>query len=520
MKFLRPGFWQKVIAGLIFVIELALFIWIIWAFAASFLEASFAGWFLLAVVIYDLLLMAFILNTNTADAYKMSWLFIVGGLPFFGGIFYFVFANKKVTKRQLKAMLKYSSALHSDPTHKNVEEKLIKEFPSGASLSNYLEKMSGSGIYSNSSVEYFPLGDVAFPVMINELRKAKHYIFLEYFILEGGKFWDSILEVLQEKVKEGVEVKLMYDDLGSFGTLPVRYDAKLRKMGIEAHVFNRFKPFINVKMNNRDHRKIMVIDGHTAFTGGINLADEYVNLKQRFGHWKDNCIMVKGQAVYGFSMLFLCNWYATFDSNALLDYSKYEPGRFIDEDGGFPKNDGFVQPYGDLPFNYESVGERLYISIINRSKRYVYITTPYLIIDSELENALKHAALEGTDVRLLTPHIPDKKAVFQLTRSYYGHLLKKGVRIYEYTPGFVHEKMFVSDDEVATVGTINLDYRSLYLHFENGTLIVGNSSILKMKQDLLDSFSVSHEVNYEEWLSWKKKKNLFWCFLRLLAPFL
>jgi cardiolipin synthase len=273
-------------------------------------------------------------------------------------------------------------------------------------------------------------------------------------------------------------------------------------------------------MNNRDHRKILVVDGHTGFTGGINIADEYINKIERFGHWKDNCILLKGRAVDGLTRLFLRNWIATFDRDLKVDFSQYESQKYIEEIGGYPQSDGFLQPYGDLPFDYESVGERVYLSILSRAEKYVYMSTPYLILDDQLRDAMTLAASEGLDIRLLVPGVPDKRRIFQLTRLNYGPLLAAGVKIYEYTPGFVHQKMFVSDDTIATDGTINLDYRSLYLHLECGTLIMKSRAVDNMKQDFLATIEVSHEVTLEEWNGWRKKKAFEWALLRLLAPLL
>jgi cardiolipin synthase len=284
-------------------------------------------------------------------------------------------------------------------------------------------------------------------------------------------------------------------------------------------------------MNNRDHRKILVIDGHTCFSGGFNLADEYINKLERFGHWKDNAILIKGEAVANFTNMFLATSVAAqaFDENKLLHVVKkvelakakgLAPKVYIDEAGGFPENDGYVQPYGDLPFDGEAVGERVYIDLINAAHDHLYMVTPYLIIDKEMENAMIHAAWRGVDIRLLTPHIPDKKALFNLTRSYYGNLIRAGVRVYEYTPGFVHEKTFICDGRMATVGTINLDYRSLYLHLECGTFMVGCSCIKDMEKDFLETLEKSEEITYAHWRHWRDRQYWYWAVLNILGPFL
>jgi cardiolipin synthase A/B len=520
MKFFKAGFWQKLVMALLVVIQVAFLITILYFFASNLLESGYAFAFIVAIWLFSAVLELMILFSQSEVDYRLAWMFVVAVLPLFGGVFYLFFANKKITRRQKKKLTALENALHGKPTSPEVSSRLCALSPDAERISHYIENASGSGIYENSQVSYFSLGDEAFPAMLEELKKARHYIFLEYFILSPGKMWDSILEVLKEKVKEGLDVRLIYDDIGNLGTVPVDYEVILQSYGIKAHAFAPIKPFINIKMNNRDHRKIMVIDGHTCFTGGINLADEYINEEIRFGHWKDNAIMIKGEAVHGFTMLFLSNWIANYGGAETIDFSLYQPTTHIEEAGGMPQTDGFVQPYGDLPYDREAVGEKIYTAILNRAKKYVYMSTPYLIPDESMHSAIVAAAEQGVDTIILTPGIPDKKAVYELTRRSYGSLLSAGVKIYEYTPGFVHQKMFVSDDVIATDGTINLDYRSLFLHLECGTFLVGCHAIANMKQDFIDTIAVSHEVTLAEWEGWHRKKRLWWAILSLLAPLL
>ena len=370
-------------------------------------------------------------------------------------------------------------------------------------------------MYENTSVEYFSLGEDKFEALKRELRQAERFIFMEYFIVERGYMWDSILEILEEKVKEGVEVRVMYDGMCCLMLLPYHYPKVLEAKGIRCKMFSPIKPTLSTYQNNRDHRKIVVIDGHTAFTGGVNLADEYINRKVRFGHWKDTAIMLKGDAVLSFTMMFLQMWNVT--ERQQDDFSRYVLPRGTEVAGAGDRG-GFVLPYGDSPMDREQVGERVYLDILNQAKNYVHIMTPYLILDDEMENALCYAAKRGIDVTIIMPHIPDKKYAYLLARTYYPELIEAGVKIYEYTPGFVHAKVFVSDDEKAVVGTINLDFRSLYLHFECASYIYRNPVVLAVEQDYQDTLKTCALITMENCknYSWGGKK--LGRLMRLVAP--
>lgn len=520
VKLFKNGYWPKFLMLLLIFLQLCFAVVITYFFFNNAVGRE--HYYIWAILTWGITAFfeVFIVLTRSESDYKIAWMLLVACLPILGAIYYLLFANKRTTKRQRDRMKRYEDALPPFPSEPAVKAKLLYDNPDGAAISNYLENNAAAAVYEDTSIEYFPLGDEAFPVMLRELEAARHYILFEYFIIAPGVMWDAIHAILKRKAAAGLEVKLVYDDFGNLGNTPVDFAEKLDKEGIKTHIFSPIKPFLAVKMNNRDHRKILVIDGHTGFTGGINIADEYINAKPRFGHWKDNCIMLKGRGVDGLTRLFLRNWIANFDKSWHPDFSLYESKKYIGEIGGYPKSDGFLQPYGDLPFDFESVGERVYSSILGRAKRYVYISTPYLILDEALRDAITLAESEGADVRLLVPGVPDKRRIFQLTRSNYGPLLEAGVKIYEYTPGFVHQKMFISDDSIATDGTINLDYRSLYLHLECGTLIVDSSAISNMKSDFLATLEVSHEVSLEEWKGWHKKEAFEWALLRLLAPLL
>ena len=335
-----------------------------------------------------------------------------------------------------------------------------------------------------------------FSDMISEMEKAKRYIFFEYFIVDQGVMWNRMLDTLVKKVEEGVDVRMIYDDVGSMFLLPGDFENRMESLGIKCMAFNKFRPVVSVVMNHRDHRKILVIDGHTAFTGGINLADEYINQKERFGHWKDTGVMLKGRGVWSFTVMFLEMWNAfRTDTGKFEDFRPCEEEleNMIEAEAG-----SFVQPFSDSPLDSEPVGENVYIEILSQARKYVYIFTPYLIIDNELQSALCLAAKRGVDVRIVTPGIPDKKLVFRITRSNYMPLLRAGVRIYEYSPGFIHAKSYVSDDRIGAVGTINMDYRSLFLHFECGTLIYGGKTLINLRDDSLETISVSREIKAQD----------------------
>ena len=393
------------------------------------------------------------------------------------------------------------------------DEKVLKEAEEYAASSggqlDYISRYAGFPVYKNTGADYYSLGEDGFPVMLEEMRKARHYIFLEYFIIEPGQMWDSMFAILKEKVAEGVEIRVMYDDMGSMNTLPSGYVKTLEEYGIKGCAFNRINPVINGIMNHRDHRKILVIDGQVAFTGGINLADEYINAKTVYGHWKDNCIRIKGEAVWSYLVMFLSMWNALKHEDGDYKVFRAEPLQ--------GEQDGYIAPYSQTPFSEDKTAQNIYENILNQAKDYCYIFTPYLIIDSDLTNTLTLAAKRGVDVKIMTPGIPDKKLIYNISRSYYENLIKGGVKIYEYTPGFDHAKVFVCDDKVATVGTINLDYRSLYLHFENGTYLYGSREVLCIRDDFLKTLKECRHVELKN-----IRGNLFSRvvigFVRLFAP--
>ena len=463
----------------------------------------------------SLLAVLWIINRGENPAYQMAWIIFILVFPLLGGLFYLLVGNKQPSqkmRRRLEAEQKRTNtALVQDPEVLKAVEELD---PRAKGQFAYMSRTCGYPVHQNTQARYFSLGDELFPVLLEELQAAEHFIFMEYFIVEDGRMWNSILEILEEKARADLDVRFLYDDLGSVSLLPPGYDRQLEAKGIKCIAFNPFIPLWSLVMNNRDHRKITVIDGHTAFSGGVNLADEYINEKERFGHWKDTGFMLKGEAVWNFTVMFLQMWNAFRKTDEVYDAFRPEchhPQAFA--------SDGFVQPYGDSPLDEEIAAENVYLNILNQARDYVYIFTPYLIIDHEMDTALCLAAKRGVDVRIVTPGIPDKKVIFQLTRSYYPSLLKAGVRIYEYAPGFLHAKSYVCDDETAVVGTINMDFRSLYLHFECGTLFYRNSIVADVKEDCLHTIERCREMQFKDTRQ-GFFGSLFCAVLRVLAPLL
>ena len=375
---------------------------------------------------------------------------------------------------------------------------------------NYLCNYNGFSVTNHHQVTYYPLGELVFKEMLKDLKKAKKYIFLEYFIIKPGVMWDSILQILEEKVKEGVEVRVMYDDAGCLANLKKQYDEELRQKGIKCIVFNPLTPLSGVIMNNRDHRKILIIDGKFAFSGGINLSDEYINRKSPYGHWKDNGIKIEGEAVWDYTVMFLTMWNAFQKEDTDFKIYQYKRSKKYHANG-------VIVPYADSPLDKERVGENLYLLMIHRAEKTIFIFTPYLIIDTDMITALILAAKRGVDVRIIIPGIPDKKIVYTLSESYLEMLVNGGVKVYKYTHGFIHSKVFVIDGHMATVGTINLDYRSLYLHFECGLYLEDVDCIKEIQSDLEKTTAKSHQITKRE-ATPKFLKSIWQTILRLFAP--
>lgn len=465
--------------------------------------------------IISLIILFYILNSCQNTSFKLTWIILILLFPVFGVVFYIFTRVQPGTKYVAtvvdRAVERQKLYLEQDPDVLNDLATISKK---NAGLARYIHDSGNYPTYKDSQVMYFDLGEAKFKELIAQLEHAKEFIFMEYFIVDKGVMWDTVLKILERKAKEGVEVRFMYDGTNSLSLLPPYYSRQLEKKGIKSVVFSPMKPFLSTHQNNRDHRKIVVIDGHTAFTGGVNLADEYINEVNRFGHWKDTAVMVKGPAVKSFTLMFLQNWDVAARSNT--DPAPYLRDRFTPD----PRlaSDGFVIPYGDNPLDYENVGERVYMDILYNAKKYVHIMTPYLILDEEMVEALIYAVKRGVEVIIIMPHIPDKEYAYILARTYYKQLISNGVKIYEYTPGFVHAKLFTSDDEKAVVGTINLDFRSLYLHFEDAVFMYRHNEIHTIEEDFQATLKKCQLITLEDCRNYSVIKRIIGAILRLVAP--
>ncbi len=465
------------------------------------------------LTLLSLLVCLYIVARGGTGGYKLIWIFMILLFPVFGGLLYVLFSfqstTRTFTRNSARTEAKAKGLLRFPGT---AAEQLLEELPNQSAQVKYLENHAGFPVYTDTETRYLSPGEEKLSALLMELNKAQRYIFLEYFIIQEGIMWTRILEILKAKAAQGVKIRVLYDDIGCFLKLPKDYPSQLEALGIQCRVFNPFKPVLSSMQNNRDHRKIAVIDGKVAFTGGINLADEYINAIERFGHWKDASVLVRGKAAWSFTLMFLQMWELTTGEDE--DYGQYYPWVLEDCPVQCP---GFVQPYADSPMDRENVGEQVYLQMINHARDYVYINTPYLILDESMMSALCLAAKSGVDVRIVTPHKWDKRLVHMTTRSYYRELMAAGVRIYEYSKGFIHSKTFVSDDLTATVGSANLDYRSLYLSFECGVLMYRTQAVLEVKEDFLKTLESCHQITESDCHSTPIQR-IVQDILRLFAP--
>ena len=449
----------------------------------------------ITIVVLELLMLLYLINKNDRPASKLNWILLILLVPVIGVPGYLLYGEGKPTRGMQKKINRARAAICENKkqqfTQKNMDGITArKDAPCREEgISHYLQTYGDYPPYHNGDVVYFESGEKMFPEMLRALDSAKEYILLDYFIIAHGKMWEEILKRLLKKAEQGVKVRIIYDDFGCMMTLPPKYDRYLESLheNIRCMTFNNVVPIFAVRMNNRDHRKITVVDGRVAFTGGINLADEYINKKKRFGYWKDTGVKITGDSVRSFVEMFFYLWNAfRKDQEDVLSY--LPPLQLENAD----KKDGFViQPYDDSPLDKTSIGEVVYADMIQRAKRYIYVFTPYLVLDDFLRTELLMAAARGVDVRIVVPGIPDKKMIYRITRANYPSLMKAGVQIYEYTPGFIHAKSMVCDDEYAVVGTINLDYRSLYFHFENAVYFTDPTAVTALKRDAEETFAVS-----------------------------
>ncbi|MBS7239274.1 MAG: cardiolipin synthase [Acetatifactor sp.] len=493
---------------LMLLLEVALLVTMFQALG-RFLPLFYGG-----TTIFVVIMVVYLLNTEIDPTAKITWLVFIMLFHVFGAMLFW-FTQSEVGHRALKFRIEELIRMSKDTLGQEPSafDSLHKENPGAASLINYINRNGCHPVYDDTQVTYFPNGQAKWEELLRQLEKAEKYVFLEYFIIDEGLMWGKVLELLARKAKEGVDVRVLYDGTNEFSTLPHSYQKQLRDLGIQCKVFSPLAPIVSTHYNYRDHRKIFVIDGKVAFNGGINLADEYIGRVKRFGEWKDTAVMLTGNAVRSFTLMFLQMW--CFDDKHADFQSFLEPVR--------PWTDaveGFVAPFGDCPLDADKVGERVYMDILNRAQKYVHIMTPYLILDSETETALKFAAERGVEVSLILPGIPDKKIPYALAKTHYASLLASGVKIYEYEPGFVHAKVFVSDDREAVVGTINLDYRSLYHHFECATWMYGVPCVAQIEQDFQDTCKDCRQVTAKTiWKGYRRWK-LIGNMMKVLAPLL
>ncbi len=477
--------------------------------------SHWAVWVNAVFQVISILLVISIVGKRGNPSHKMAWIIFILVFPVFSVPVYFIW-NTSITvpafKKRLRQQKRRSAAFLRRDTETEKRLRYADVFHWRQSV--FLTKESGYPLYSNTEVEYLSPGEVFLPRLIEELRTARKYIFLEFYILAEGEMWDEIFSVLKQKVRDGVEVKIIFDDFGSAARQYKKFKKNLREAGISYSVFNPIRPSFDIFLNNRNHRKIVVIDGKTAFTGGLNIGDEYINKLERFGYWMDCGACFKGDAVRSFTVMFIEMWNAINSRKKSVNYEKYMVEIF-------PKCEGFVQPYSVSPLDHDrNPGGGLYMQMLNSAKDYVYIASPYLVLDSEMTAALCGAALSGIDVRIITPKKWDKWYVHPVTQYYYEQLLESGVKIYEFTPGFIHSKLFVSDDSVATVGTVNMDYRSFYYNFECGAWMCNVRAVGDIKRHMLRIMEDSDEITLSEWekrpMSLKAKQFI----LHLFAPFM
>ncbi len=484
-------------------------------FLIIYFVAKFFGKYLLwlfgGTAAFGVILTIYILNQPENPSFQLSWIILILIFPALG-VFLYLFVKCQIGVHALRK--------HFDRTHEGVsayqvqDEKIQKKLEMADPLvfhyATYLNQL-GYPVYQHTKTTYFPLGDDMFPILLRDLENATDYIFLEYFIIAKGKMWNAILDILKRKAKEGVEVHLLYDGTCSFTLLPSDYPKELESYGIHARIFNPVIPVVSTQYNNRDHRKIVVIDGKVGYTGGVNLADEYINKLDRFGHWKDTAIRIEGEAVRSLVLLFLENYEYHIEPRNVKRYLNGIVSK---------RSQSFVIPFGDNPFDRYQVGEVSYFHLLQTAKKYVHIMTPYLILDHEMLQMLCNTALSGVEVKIIMPGIPDKRWIWYLGRTFYEPLLDAGVQIYEYCPGFVHGKMFLSDDEKAVIGTINLDFRSLYLHFEDAIFLYQDESIFQMEKDYEETLQQCRRITKQDVKKIPVMQKLIGKIERIIAPLL
>ncbi|MBE6569180.1 MAG: cardiolipin synthase [Ruminococcaceae bacterium] len=512
-KLLKLMFSRVVIIAFLLLIEILVLL------AAVIYFSNYFYIFVYLSTLLNLLCVCKIIRTDDNPGYKITWTIVVLMFPPVGIALYFAFSRNRLSQRTLKKMS--SIAVISEQMmddNADIIADLREKDRGAARQSAYISNMAMCPPYKNTETVYHPTGESFFEALLQAVESAERYIFLEYFIIAEGEMWGRLHALLKEKARAGVDVRVIYDDFGSITRLNYRVPKILRSEGIKCHVFHPFVPVLDASQNNRDHRKICVVDGYIAFTGGINIGDEYINVTHPHGHWKDNAIELHGEGAWSFVLRFLTMWeyleYGVSVSKKELSFDQYKPDPILRY-----SEEGIVQPYTDTPLDNEPVGENIYLQLLYGASDYVWITTPYLIIDEQMKQALCTAAKSGIDVRIMVPGIPDKKTIYETTKSYYKALLESGVKIYEYTPGFLHAKTFLCDDKYATVGSVNLDFRSLYLHFECGVWMYGTSSVKEIKNDYIRTMECCRQISIKDCKTGLLRE-LYRSILQILAPML
>lgn len=474
--------------------------------------ATSRGWIGFVLEAISIIMVISIVSKKGNPSYKIMWIAYILIFPAIGGIVYLIWGGGRVFPHVKRQMIKFARGCERYiKQDEEVKNRLFYEDTLHARQANFLTNACSLPVYDGTKTEYLSPGEKAFPVILRELEKAEKYIFIEFFILSEESMWEEIFDVLKRKIANGVEVRLIFDDFGSITRQYRHFVKRLEAAGVSVKVFNKIKPSVNIFMNNRNHRKIIVIDGKVAFTGGMNIADEYLNRTTLHGYWMDCAIMLKGKAVTSFVVMFLSMW--GYCTKKYQYFNRYIVNEYVEAKG-------FVQPYNDGPINDKNPAEGIYMQLLNTAQKYVYIITPYLIVDHTMIKELVLASNSGIDVRIITPKIPDKGYVHPVTQHSYEELLENGIRIFEYTPGFIHSKIFVSDDSVATVGTVNMDYRSFYFHFECGVWLCRTDSVTDIKEHFLEIQNKSEEINLEVWKKRPLRQKLKQTMLYLFAPFM
>ena len=509
-KFFKLLTSKLALAAFFFLLQAALIVFLILS-VLSF-DSTVSFWIQIAFQVLSVIVCIYIINRDDKSDYKLAWVMPILLFPIFGGFLYLTMGRQRVNRKLRKKTEQIDEATE-DALRQTVENVGSRELkPTNAKISQYIINQSSFPLYDRTNTEYYPIGEEMADAMIAAMETAEKYIFIEFFIITKGVFLERVLEVLKRKIEQGVEIRIIYDDVGCVGKISSGKIREMRNAGIKICAFNKLRASVNA--NNRDHRKIVVIDGKVAFTGGLNIGDEYINVTHPLGHWKDTGMKFSGPAAWSFTVMFLRFWQILAGIES--DPYKFVPDSFDD----LAEAQGYVQPLCSGPDKKNQLIKNSFLQIINRAQNYVYINTPYLILDDETVTALSLAAKSGVDVRITMPHIPDKKLIFTMSRSFYIPLLKAGVKIYEYTPGFVHAKSVVSDDHTAYIGSCNFDYRSFFLHYEVGAILYDTPSIENMKDDYLQTLEKCRAISYEEAADVRIITKIARAVMRLFAPLL